>query len=53
MKRINARLVPKDLNILEKVRQVEITKDMLDNVAEYPTYFKRIIRWDEKLVYNM
>ena len=38
MKRINARLVPKHQNLLPKPRGVEVTKEMLDNVTEDPTF---------------
>ena len=34
MKLVNARLVPKDLKLLQKRRRVEVATNMLDNVAE-------------------
>ena len=52
MKRVAARLVPKDLNFLQKERRVEVAKEMLVNVADSPTFIKRIITGDETLVYE-
>ena len=43
MKRVAARLVPKDLNFSQKERRVEVAKQMLANVADDPTFIKRII----------
>ena len=47
MKRVAARLVPKDLNFLQKERRVEVAKEMLANVADDPTFIKRIIIGDK------
>ena len=52
IKRVDARLVPKDLNLLQQCRQKEVAKDMLENVAEDPTFIKRIITGDETWVYE-
>ena len=52
MKRVAARLVPKNLNFLQKERRVEVTKEMLANVADDPTFIKRIIIGDETWVYE-
>ena len=47
MNRVNARLVPKDLNLLQKRHRVEVAKEMLNNVAENPAFIKRFIADDE------
>ena len=52
MKRVAARLVPKDLNFLQKERRVEVAKEMLANVADDPTFIKRIITGDETCIYE-
>ena len=52
MKRIAARLVPKDLNFLQKARRVEVAEEMLANVTDHPTFIKRVITGDETWVYE-
>ena len=52
MKRVAARLVPKDLNFLQKEPRVEVAKEMLANVANDLTFIKRIITGDETWVYE-
>ena len=52
MKRFAARLVPKDLNLLQKERRVEVAKEMLANVADDPTFIKRIITGDKTWVHE-
>ena len=52
MKRVADRLVPKDLNLLQKERRVEVAKETLANVADDPTFIKRIITGDETWVYE-
>ena len=52
MKRVAARLVPKDLNFLQKELRVEFVREMLANVADDPTFIKRIITGDEMWVYD-
>ena len=52
IRRVNARLVPKDLNLLSKRRRAEVAKEGLDNIAEDPTFIKRIITGDETWVYE-
>lgn len=47
MNRVNARLGPKVLYVLQKRRRVEITKEILDNVAKELTFIKRIISNNE------
>lgn len=52
MKRVNARVLPKDMKLLQKSRRVEVAREMLVNVAEDPTFIKRIITGAETWVYN-
>ena len=52
MKRVVAKLVPKDLNFLQKERRVDVAKEMLANVADDPTFIKHIIAGDEMRVYE-
>ena len=52
MKPAAARLVPKNLNFLQKERRVEVAKKMLANVADDPTFIKRIITGHETWVYE-
>ncbi|EGI67902.1 FLJ37770-like protein, partial [Acromyrmex echinatior] len=47
MKRVAARLVPKDLNFLQKLNRVKVAEDMLERVNSDPTFIKRIITGDE------
>ena len=52
MKRVAVRLVPKDLNFLQKERRVEVAKEMLANVADDPIFIKSIIAGDQTWVYE-
>ena len=52
MKRVAARLVPKDLNFLQKLNRVKIAEDMLERVNSDPTFIKRIVTGDETWVYE-
>ena len=52
MKSVACRLVPKDPNILQKERRVEVAKEMLANVADDPKFIKRIITGDETWFYE-
>ena len=52
IKRVAARLVPKDLNFLQKECQAKVAKEMLANVADDPTFIKRIITGDKMWVYE-
>lgn len=52
MKRIAARLVPKDLNFLQKLNRVKVAEDMLERVNSDPTFIKRIVTGDETWVYE-
>ena len=53
MKRvIAARLVPEDLNFLQKLNCVKVAEDMLDGVNSDPTFIKRIMTGDETWVYK-
>lgn len=52
MKRVAARLVPKDLNFLQKLNRVRVAEDMLERVNSDPTFIKRIVTGDETWVYE-
>ncbi|XP_018357096.1 PREDICTED: putative uncharacterized protein FLJ37770 [Trachymyrmex septentrionalis] len=52
MERVAARLVPKDLNFLQKLNRVKVAEDMLERVNSDPTFIKRIITGDETWVYE-
>lgn len=52
MRRVAARLVPKELNFLQKQRRVEVAKQMIANADSDPTFMKRIITGDETWVYE-
>lgn len=45
MKRVNAGLLPTDLNLLQK-RRVEVSKEMTNNICKDTTFIKRIIIGD-------
>ena len=47
MKHVAARLVPKDLNFLQKERGIKVAEEMLANVADDSTFIKRIITGDK------
>lgn len=48
MNRATARLVPRDLNLLQKRQRVEVTKAKLDNAEAY-MFIKSIITGDATL----
>ena len=50
MKRVAARLVPRDLNFFQKLNRVKMAEDMLERVNSDPTFIKRIVTGDETLV---
>lgn len=52
MKHVAARLVPKDLNFLQKLNRVRVAEDMLERVNSDPTFMKRIVTGDETWVYE-
>lgn len=52
MRRVAARLVPKELNFLQKVHRKEVAEEMLQMVNSDPTIMKRIITGDETWVYE-
>jgi len=52
MRRVAARLVPKDLNFLQKRYREQVSLDMLDRCNSDPTFMKRIITGDETWVYE-
>lgn len=52
MKRVAARLVPKELNFLQKQCRMSVAKEMISNADNDPTFMKRIITGDETWVYE-
>lgn len=52
MRRVAARLVPKDLNFLQKQYRLQISLDMLDRSNSDPTFMEHIITGDETWVYE-
>ena len=52
IKRLAVRLVPKDLNFLQKLNRVKVAEDMLERVNSDPTFIKRIVSSDEAWVYE-
>lgn len=52
MKRVNARLASKYLNILPNGLRIDVAKDMFDNVVENPTFTKRAITSGETWNYE-
>lgn len=51
MKLVNTGLVPKYLNLYKNY--VEIAKEMVDNVAERPTFLKRTVTGDKTWVQDV
>lgn len=43
MNRVNARMLPKYLNLLQKRYRVHVAEEKLNSVGEDPTFIKRII----------
>lgn len=52
MRRVAARLVPKELNFLQKEHRKQVAEDMLERANSDPTFIKRIITGDETWVYE-
>lgn len=52
MRRVSARLVPKELNFLQKEHRKQVAEDMLERANSDPTFMKRIITGDETWVYE-
>ena len=52
MRRVAARLVPKELNFLQKQYHEQVSLDMLDRSNYDLTFMQRIIIVDETLVYE-
>lgn len=52
MKKVAARLVPKDLNFLQKDARKQVALDMLQRVNSDESFIKRIITGDETWVYE-
>jgi hypothetical protein len=53
MKHVAARLVPKDLNFLQKLNRIKVTEDMLERVNSDPKFMKRIVTGDKTWVYEL
>lgn len=53
MRRVAARLVPKELNFLQKQYREQVSLDMLDRANSDPTFMERIITGDETWVYEL
>lgn len=51
LKRVAAKLVPKELNFIQKLHRVEVAKEMISIAHSDPTFIKRIITGDEMWVY--
>lgn len=47
MKHVAARLVPKDLNFLQKLNRMRVAEDMLERVNSDSIFVKRIVAGDE------
>ena len=52
LRRVAAKLVPKDLNFMQKKDRVDVPKDMLCKVDSDPSFIKRIITGDETWIYE-
>ncbi|XP_018311208.1 histone-lysine N-methyltransferase SETMAR-like [Mycetomoellerius zeteki] len=52
LRRVVAKLVPKELNFMQKRDRVDIAKDMISKAESDPTIIKRIITGDETWVYK-
>ena len=52
LRRVAAKLVPKDLNFIQKRDRVDVAKDMLSRVDSDPLFIKRIITGDETWIYE-
>ena len=46
-RRVAAKLVPKDLNFMQKRDRIDVAKDMFSKVDSDPSFIKRIITGDE------
>ena len=52
MRRVVARLVPKDLNFVQKHHRKTVAEEMISEAQSDPTFMKRIITGDETWVYE-
>ena len=52
LRRVAAKLVPKNLNFMQKRDRVDAAKDMLSNIDSDPSFIKRIITGDEMWIYE-
>ena len=51
LRRVAAKLVPKDLNFMQKRDRVDVARDMRSKVDSDPSFIKRIITGDETWIY--
>ena len=51
LRRVAAKLVPKDLNFMQKRDRVDVAKHMLSKVDSDPSFIKRIFTGDEMWIY--
>ena len=52
LRRVAAKLVPKDLKFMQKRDRVDVAKDMLSKLDSDPSFIKRIITGDETWIYE-
>lgn len=52
LRRITAKLVPKELHFIQKIDRIDIARDMLSKAEFDETFMKRIITGDETWVYE-
>jgi hypothetical protein len=52
IKQFAGRLVPKDLNFLQKLNRMRVAEDMLERFNSDPTFMKRIVTGDETRVHE-
>ena len=52
LRRVAAKLVPKDLDFMQKRNCVNVAKDMLSKVDSDPSFIKQIITGDETWIYK-
>jgi len=52
LRRVAAKLIPKELNFMQKRDRVVIAKDMISKAEFDPTFIKRIITGDEMWIYE-
>ena len=52
LRRVAAKLVPKDLDFMQKRDRVDVAKDMLSKVDSDPSFIKRIITGGKTWIYE-